>query len=87
MESKASTFAEKALACAAGLEYVSAGDLVEARPDRILTDNTAAIAGIFYGSSAGSGSPTRSSYASPWITPRPRPRQSTLRTMPRRAGL
>jgi 3-isopropylmalate/(R)-2-methylmalate dehydratase large subunit len=49
METKARTFAEKALARAAGRELVSAGDLVEACPDRILThDNTAAIARIFY---------------------------------------
>ena len=43
------TFAEKALARAAGLTQVRAGDIVEATPDRILShDNTAAIAQIFY---------------------------------------
>lgn len=43
------TFAEKALARAAGLERVSAGEIVEVTPDRILShDNTAAIAQIFY---------------------------------------
>ncbi len=46
---KPQTLAEKALARAAGLEHVSAGDLVEVTPDRILShDNTAAIAQIFY---------------------------------------
>jgi 3-isopropylmalate/(R)-2-methylmalate dehydratase large subunit len=43
------TFAEKALARAAGLAQTRAGDIVEATPDRILShDNTAAIAQIFY---------------------------------------
>jgi 3-isopropylmalate/(R)-2-methylmalate dehydratase large subunit len=43
------TFAEKALARAAGLTQAHAGDIVEATPDRILShDNTAAIAQIFY---------------------------------------
>ena len=43
------TFAEKALARAAGLTQARAGDIVEATPDRILShDNTAAIAQIFY---------------------------------------
>ena len=43
------TFAEKALARAAGLPETRAGELVEARPDRVLShDNTAAIARIFY---------------------------------------
>ena len=42
------TFAEKALARAAGLPETHAGEIVEAAPDRILThDNTAAIARIF----------------------------------------
>ncbi len=46
---KPQTLAEKALARAAGLEHVSAGDIVEVTPDRILShDNTAAIAQIFY---------------------------------------
>jgi len=46
---KPQTFAEKVLARAAGLEHVSAGDIVEVTPDRILShDNTAAIAQIFY---------------------------------------
>ena len=46
---KPQTFAEKALARAAGLGHVSAGDMVEVTPDRILShDNTAAIAHIFY---------------------------------------
>ena len=43
------TFAEKALARAAGLSETHAGEIVEAVPDRILShDNTAAIARIFY---------------------------------------
>jgi homoaconitate hydratase family protein/3-isopropylmalate dehydratase small subunit len=43
------TFAEKALARAAGLAQARAGEIVEATPDRILShDNTAAIAQIFY---------------------------------------
>ncbi|MFH1523670.1 MAG: aconitase/3-isopropylmalate dehydratase large subunit family protein [Chloroflexota bacterium] len=43
------TFAEKALARAAGLEKAHAGDILEVRPNRILShDNTAAIARIFY---------------------------------------
>ena len=43
------TFAEKALARAAGLTQTRAGEIVEATPDRILShDNTAAIAQIFY---------------------------------------
>lgn len=47
-ENAPKTFAEKALARAAGLAVARAGELVEARPDRVLThDNTAAIARIF----------------------------------------
>ena len=43
------TFAEKALARAAGAAESHAGDILIARPDRILShDNTAAIAHIFY---------------------------------------
>ncbi len=43
------TFAEKALARAAGLSEAHAGDILEVRPNRILShDNTAAIARIFY---------------------------------------
>jgi 3-isopropylmalate/(R)-2-methylmalate dehydratase large subunit len=43
-----STFAEKALARAAGLPSVTAGQVVDARPDLVLShDNTAAIAKIF----------------------------------------
>jgi len=43
------TFAEKALARAAGLAETHAGEIVEVTPDRILShDNTAAIAQIFY---------------------------------------
>ena len=43
------TFAEKALARAAGVAESHAGDILIARPDRILShDNTAAIAHIFY---------------------------------------
>ena len=42
------TFAQKALARAAGLQNVSIGSTVDARPDRILShDNTAAISTIF----------------------------------------
>lgn len=42
------TFAEKALARAAGLAEVAAGQVVDARPDWVLShDNTAAIAKIF----------------------------------------
>ncbi len=42
------TFAEKALARAAGLSYAVAGQVVDARPDVVLShDNTAAIAKIF----------------------------------------
>jgi 3-isopropylmalate/(R)-2-methylmalate dehydratase large subunit len=42
------TFAEKALARAAGLEFAVAGQVVDARPDVVLShDNTAAIAKIF----------------------------------------
>ncbi|GAB4518399.1 MAG: 3-isopropylmalate dehydratase large subunit [Anaerolineae bacterium] len=42
------TFAEKALARAAGLSEVSAGQIIDARPDVILShDNTAAIARTF----------------------------------------
>lgn len=45
----AMTFAEKALARAAGLSQTRAGEIVEVVPDRILShDNTAAIARIFY---------------------------------------
>jgi 3-isopropylmalate/(R)-2-methylmalate dehydratase large subunit len=45
---KARTFAEKALARAAGAADARAGEILEVRPDRILThDNTAAIAQIF----------------------------------------
>ena len=44
----AQTFAQKALARAAGLDSVIPGQVVDARPDRILShDNTAAIADIF----------------------------------------
>ncbi|MFN2299779.1 MAG: aconitase/3-isopropylmalate dehydratase large subunit family protein [Anaerolineales bacterium] len=44
----ARTFAEKALARAAGLPDARAGDILEAKPERILThDNTAAILRIF----------------------------------------
>lgn len=43
------TFAEKALARAAGLSASRAGEILEVRPDRILShDNTAAIARIFH---------------------------------------
>jgi 3-isopropylmalate/(R)-2-methylmalate dehydratase large subunit len=43
------TFAEKALARAAGLGETAAGQVVDARPDIVLShDNTAAIAQIFY---------------------------------------
>ncbi len=46
---KPMTFAEKALARAAGLTEAGAGQILEVTPDRILThDNTAAIARIFY---------------------------------------
>jgi 3-isopropylmalate/(R)-2-methylmalate dehydratase large subunit len=42
------TFAEKALARAAGLDHAVAGQIVDARPDIVLShDNTAAIARIF----------------------------------------
>ncbi len=42
------TFAEKALARAAGQPHAAAGQVVDARPDRVLShDNTAAIAKIF----------------------------------------
>ncbi len=42
------TFAEKALARAAGLEHVVAGQIIDARPDVALShDNTAAIAKLF----------------------------------------
>jgi homoaconitate hydratase family protein len=42
------TFAEKALARAAGLSSVSAGQIVDAQPDRVLShDNTAAIYRLF----------------------------------------
>jgi 3-isopropylmalate/(R)-2-methylmalate dehydratase large subunit len=45
----AMTFAEKALAHAAGISHARAGDILVVRPDRILShDNTAAIAAIFY---------------------------------------
>ncbi|MFN3741196.1 MAG: aconitase/3-isopropylmalate dehydratase large subunit family protein [Anaerolineales bacterium] len=45
----AMTFAEKALARAAGLAQTRAGEIVEVIPDRILShDNTAAIARIFH---------------------------------------
>ena len=43
------TFAEKALARAAGVAEAQAGDILIVRPDRILShDNTAAIAHIFH---------------------------------------
>jgi len=43
------TFAEKALARAAGLKETRAGEIVTVSPDRLLShDNTAAIARIFY---------------------------------------
>jgi len=43
------TFAQKALARAAGKEYAAIGDILEVRPHRVLShDNTAAIARIFY---------------------------------------
>jgi 3-isopropylmalate/(R)-2-methylmalate dehydratase large subunit len=43
------TFAEKALARAAGQSSAQAGEILSVRPDRVLThDNTAAIAQIFY---------------------------------------
>jgi len=46
---QARTFAEKALARAAGKSDARAGEILEARPDRILShDNTAAIARIFH---------------------------------------
>jgi 3-isopropylmalate/(R)-2-methylmalate dehydratase large subunit len=46
---EARTFAEKALARAAGAADARAGEILEARPDRILShDNTAAIAQIFH---------------------------------------
>ncbi len=44
------TFAQKALARAAGLEHVEIGQIVDARPDIVLShDNTAAIARLFRG--------------------------------------
>ncbi len=43
------TFAQKALARAAGRDRVAVGEVVDARPDRVLShDNTAAIARMFY---------------------------------------
>ncbi len=46
---KPMTFVEKALARSAGQSLARSGDILEVRPDRILThDNTAAIARIFY---------------------------------------
>jgi homoaconitate hydratase family protein/3-isopropylmalate dehydratase small subunit len=43
------TFAEKALARAAGLDRAAAGDILDIRPDLVLShDNTAAIAQLFY---------------------------------------
>jgi 3-isopropylmalate/(R)-2-methylmalate dehydratase large subunit len=46
---QACTFAEKALARAAGKSDARAGEILEVRPDRILShDNTAAIAQIFH---------------------------------------
>lgn len=43
------TFAEKALARAAGLSYAQSGQIVQVRPDFVLShDNTAAISRIFY---------------------------------------
>jgi len=46
---QARTFAEKALARAAGAADARAGEILEVRPDRILShDNTAAIAQIFH---------------------------------------
>src|SRR5450759_1847289 len=48
------TFAEKALARAAGLPSTVAGQIVDARPDVVLShDNTAAIARIFHDLGAG----------------------------------
>jgi 3-isopropylmalate/(R)-2-methylmalate dehydratase large subunit len=45
---EARTFAEKALARAAGMRAARAGEILEARPQRVLShDNTAAIARIF----------------------------------------
>ncbi len=42
------TFAQKALARAAGREHVAVGEVVDVRPDRVLShDNTAAIARLF----------------------------------------
>ncbi len=47
-DKKAKTFAEKALARASGLPDIIAGQVIDARPDIILShDNTAAIAKIF----------------------------------------
>ena len=44
------TFAQKALARAAGLSHVEIGQIVDARPDMVLShDNTAAIARLFAG--------------------------------------
>ncbi|MGA2110618.1 MAG: aconitase/3-isopropylmalate dehydratase large subunit family protein [Anaerolineales bacterium] len=49
MTTAARTFAEKALARAASRASARAGEIVQVRPDRILShDNTAAIAEIFY---------------------------------------
>ncbi len=46
--SEGKTFVEKALARAAGLDNVSVGQIVDARPDRVLShDNTAAIYRLF----------------------------------------
>jgi 3-isopropylmalate/(R)-2-methylmalate dehydratase large subunit len=46
---KPMTFAEKTLARAAGIDQAQAGEILDVRPDRILShDNTAAIAHIFY---------------------------------------
>ena len=42
------TFAQKALARAAGVEHVGIGQIVDARPEMVLShDNTAAIARLF----------------------------------------
>ncbi len=49
-----STFAQKALARAAGLDDVEVGQIIDARPDVVLShDNTAAIARLFAGLGSG----------------------------------
>jgi len=77
------TFSQKALARAAGLTEVAVGQVVDARPDVVLShDNTAAIRRIWL-EFRQQRVANRSGWRSRWTTPYRRRRRNMPRTMPR----